>query len=287
MSRQLDATSPHVARALAEALHPREGRMALAARSYPGGEVHEFDAARVAPIGSVIKWPLRLAYELAVERGDIDPATSLTVGPARAAGGTGVLERLALPREIALRDAADLMIMVSDNLATNLVIDALGGLEPAKARLAELFGAELRLHGWARFEPKGDTGSMGEASAAGLLAFLDRLVSGGRAAEATLRAGERAQDRSMLARYLPHPNLSRDAPYLAHKSGLMPGVRADAGLIRSGGRGLALALLCEGVGGGGFDYEHEAERRIGRVAALLAHRHLGTPLAPAVLHEVA
>lgn len=282
----LRAGDARVERALEDALHPPRGRLSLGARTFPDGMRLAIDGDHVGPVASVVKWPLRVAYEDAVARGEVDPSTHVTVRPAEVPGGTGILERMTLPRAVKLADAADLMVMVSDNLACNLVIDALGGVDDADVRITKRVGRGVRLRGRATFGPEGEVASMGEASAAGLLDFLDGLVTRRwPGSDATWRAAERTLDRSMLPRYLPDPVLGRGGPAVAHKSGLVPGVRADAGLLRSGGRILAIAVLTEGVDDGGFSYENTAERRIGRIAALLAHRHLGVPLAPEALAE--
>lgn len=265
-------------------LAPERGRVAVAARTWPDGATVLHDADARYPVASVVKWPLRLAWEIAVAAGEVDADRAVTVAPDDVPGGTGVLQRLALPREVRLGDAADLMVILSDNLACNLVMDALGGREDADRRIGALLDDGVRLRGRALFDPEREVPSMGEASAAGLLAFLTGLVEGrwGVASSATHDVARRTIDRSMLPRYLPDPVLAGGGPDVAHKSGTMPGVRADAGILRSGGRTLALAVLTAGIDDGGFGYENEAERRVGRIAALLAARHLGAPLAPEI-----
>lgn len=273
--------------ALSVEVSPERGRVAVAARTWPDGATVLHDADAGYPVASVVKWPLRLAWETAVAAAEVDPDRSMTVGSDDVPGGTGVLQRLALPREVRLGDAADLMVIVSDNLACNLVMDALGGWEGADRRIGALLGDGVRLRGRAVFDAEREVPSMGEASAAGLLTFLTGLVElrWGGASSATHDVARRTLDRSMLPRYVPDPVLAAGGPELAHKSGTMPGVRADAGILRYGGRTLALAVLTEGVDDRGFSYENEAERRIGRIAALLAARHLGVPLAAEVVAE--
>lgn len=270
--------------ALEVELAPERGRVAVAARSWPEGATVLYDADAPYPVASVVKWPLRLAWETAVAAGEVDLDRVVTVGRDDAPGGTGVLQRLTLPREVRLGDAADLMVILSDNLACNLVMDALGGREDADRRIGALLGDGVRLRSRAVFDPERVVPSMGEASAAGLLAFLTGLVEvrWGVASSVTHDVARRTLDRSMLPRYLPDAVLAGGGPDVAHKSGTMPGVRADAGILRSGARTLALAVLTEGIDDGGFGYENEAERRIGRIAARLAAHHLGAPLAAEV-----
>jgi beta-lactamase class A len=90
-----------------------------------GDEVVARLAREPFPTASAIKVPI--LYEL-LKRAD---EGSLTLDAARpldrsqVVGGSGVLQHLTTPA-LSLRDHAALMIMVSDNTATNVVIDAVG-----------------------------------------------------------------------------------------------------------------------------------------------------------------
>src|SRR6185312_6529262 len=77
------------------------------------------------PTASTIK--LTLVYELfkQVEEGRIRLDATLALDRAKAVGGTGVLVEMGTP-VLSIRDYAVLMVTLSDNTATNVLIDRLG-----------------------------------------------------------------------------------------------------------------------------------------------------------------
>ena len=78
------------------------------------------------PIGSSIKIPILIEFYKKVESGSIDSSTPFTYLSEHGVGGTGVIQFLT-PGEVImpLKDYAMLMINVSDNIATNILIDLL------------------------------------------------------------------------------------------------------------------------------------------------------------------
>ena len=76
---------------------------------------------------SVIKIPLLLCLLQLSEAGGVDLDQRVVISAERKRFGTGVLSTLDMGAEISLRDAATLMITVSDNAATDIVFEAVGG----------------------------------------------------------------------------------------------------------------------------------------------------------------
>jgi Beta-lactamase enzyme family len=75
----------------------------------------------------LIKLPILAAFWETVEAGRLDPRERVTVSAeALRVEGTGVLKALAPGLQPTWSDLATLMITVSDNVATNLIIDRLG-----------------------------------------------------------------------------------------------------------------------------------------------------------------
>jgi len=88
---------------------------------------------------SVIKVPLLLELYRQVGAGTVDLDRRLTLGDEDRRFGTGVLALLDPGLTLSLRDAATLMIVQSDNVATDLCFDAVGGPD-AVNRLMEGLG---------------------------------------------------------------------------------------------------------------------------------------------------
>ena len=79
-----------------------------------------------------------------MEAGRLDPAERVSVPAEARVEGTGVLKALAPGLQPTWSDLATLMITVSDNVATNLVIDRLG-MEAIQAWIDKAGLAETRL----------------------------------------------------------------------------------------------------------------------------------------------
>lgn len=75
---------------------------------------------------SVIKVPVLSLLFKDAEEGRIDLEKKLTVKPENRVGGSGILQSLSPDLELSLFDLAVLMIVMSDNTATNEIIDAVG-----------------------------------------------------------------------------------------------------------------------------------------------------------------
>jgi beta-lactamase class A len=77
-------------------------------------------------MSSVFKLPVLVAFCRAVDAGDVDPGTALTVTPNKRTVGPTGLSILLDPVTMSLRDLVSSMITVSDNAAADAVLELLG-----------------------------------------------------------------------------------------------------------------------------------------------------------------
>lgn len=98
------------------------GRIGLAIEA--GDEWIYVNSDEVFPSASVIKVPILLACLKQAEEGHVN-LDQLTVITERV-GGSGVLQSLSSLASLTIKDLLTLVITVSDNVATNMVIDLLG-----------------------------------------------------------------------------------------------------------------------------------------------------------------
>jgi beta-lactamase class A len=190
------------------------------------------------PTASTIK--LAIVYELfrQVDEGRVRLEDSLTLDRKKAVGGSGVLFELGTPT-LSIGDYATLMVTVSDNTATNVLID-LVGMDSVTRRLAALgLGAtKLRRHmmdlAAAR---RGDENVSTPAEIVRLLQIIDKgegLTPAGRdRAIALLKKSKE----NRLRRGLP-PGVET-----ADKSGELEGVRVDAGIVFAKNRPYILCVM--------------------------------------------
>ena len=106
------------------------------------GEHAGFNPDRATAAASAIKTPLLLLTLLARSRGELRWDEALQLQPHLVGGGSGWMGFEAPGSRFPLYMVAREMITVSDNTATNLLIERLGGMEAVNRRLLA-----LRLHG--------------------------------------------------------------------------------------------------------------------------------------------
>ena len=203
-----------------------EGSAGLIVMDAEGRVLYEHDADGAFPAASVIKVPLLMAVYAEAAAGRLSLDERLPVGEHKP--GTGVLGLIRGVTELTVRDHATLMTIVSDNTATNRIIERLG-IE----RVAE------RMRGWGcvRTELRrsmfdfeaANRGLDNVATAREMAGLLLRLVRGelvDRAtSDAVLAILEGTQDDALIRRYLPVPTK------VTHKTGSLEKVRNDAAVV--------------------------------------------------------
>lgn len=113
------------------------GEVAVYASVTDTGEVYTRNADLQMTAASTIKTPLLALLLWYAEQGKIDIDVKRCIAENNFATGSGILRSLSHDVEMNLFDIAVLMIVVSDNTATNEVIDAVG-METFNAAMAEL-----------------------------------------------------------------------------------------------------------------------------------------------------
>ena len=188
---------------------------------------------------STIKTFLLEQASLAVAAGSLSWDTPVSVTTEHVAAGDGVLATWPLPVTLPLHAVAQLMTALSDNTATNAVVETLGGLEMVNDALAAA-GRSSRMRRWVtgRYsDPRCDEWDSADhlPSRAGLSVVvprehaesIDRMVAEPRHAVARAML-EQQWHRDALARHL------RDDTPFAHKTGSVGGVRHDGGVLLPG-----------------------------------------------------
>jgi beta-lactamase class A len=209
-------------------------------------------------------------FVAAVAFDELEPAVPLRVTAAHRTGGDGVLGMFEAEIELPAREVMRLMLTISDNTATNVVLDALGGPAAVNERLrAWGYGSRIRRRvggGGERWE-----GELPVPAGLGMtsLAEHQRLLAARPDVRALL---EQQQDRTMLARYV-----GADVPF-AHKTGAIDGLRHDAGVLTASGRELWVGCFTDG--GAHEEWaDHPALIAMGRALAGTAER-LGIDIQP-------
>jgi beta-lactamase class A len=91
------------------------------------GEYTDLGSDRVLPAASTIKLPILIALFQDVDAGKINLTEKLTINERSIAGGSGDLRNQKPGSQVNVLTVATKMMTISDNTATNLLIDRLGG----------------------------------------------------------------------------------------------------------------------------------------------------------------
>ncbi|MFL5950725.1 MAG: serine hydrolase [Gaiellaceae bacterium] len=174
----------------------------------------------VMPAASTIKLFIYSAFR----RSKLDPNE---VVPSPRTGGSGVAEYLQTP--LALADHAFLMLAVSDNASTNVLLDRLG-FDAVAAEIDRL-GLE---HTRVRRKMRSD-GAENETTAVDLATGLARLLDEPFAEDMLVALRVAADADSFLPHVLPHATI-------AAKSGELESVRHEIAYIVEGDRRLVTAV---------------------------------------------
>jgi beta-lactamase class A len=208
-----------------------DGVMGYVIVDLTSGERFERLAGETFPLASTIK--LAILYEMyrQADAGRLNLDTAQPLDRRHVVGGSGVLAELTAP-SMSLRDYAVLMIVLSDNSATNLLIDAVG-MENVTRRMRELGMPGLKLRRRmidTRAALRGDENVGSPDDVARLLGIIHRgegLSTGSRdAIIAILRKAKPSALRDGVPATVP----------VANKTGTLDGVAADAGIVYLGDR---------------------------------------------------
>src|SRR5262245_29886393 len=102
------------------------GKLYFAFEALQSGEHLEHRADERVPTASVIKLPILVHVAFAVQEGQLAWDEPLVLTQDTQSPGTGVLKEMTVGLRLTLRDVCYLMTALSDNTATNMLIEHLG-----------------------------------------------------------------------------------------------------------------------------------------------------------------
>lgn len=121
-----------------------KGKVSLFAKNLDTGGVYELGGDDRVPTASTIKIAILVEAFARVAEGKAKWTDELVLTKEKKVGGAGILQEFADGLHLTFRDAVSLMMILSDNTATNLVIDVLTA-DAINARMESLGLKETRL----------------------------------------------------------------------------------------------------------------------------------------------
>ena len=214
-------------------------RLGLSLKALDGSFAWSHQGDSIFPAASVIKVPILLEiYRLASE-GQLSLDETVRLSAHHKVGGAGVLLELHEGLELTLEDLCRLMIVVSDNTASNLLLER-AGFAGVNALMARLGMANSHIGRWfmEASTPERDNRMTAEDATVCLLELARGELLGARTQQA-LDILRRQQYREKIPLRLPE-ELS-----VAHKTGELDGIRHDAALVELPGQPYVLSLFTD------------------------------------------
>jgi beta-lactamase class A len=251
------------------------GVMGVAAKDLQTGRTVFVDADRRFPTASTIKTAVMIEVFHAYEDGRLRRDTVAPLVESEKVGGSGVLKQLHQGLPLSVADLVSLMITVSDNTATNMLV-GLVGTEAVDRRLAGYGFTETRLmrptfrDGRADVFPELEAEfGLGVTTPREMARLMELIAEGrvvSRAACDEMIAILRGQTvDTMIPRGLPADDGLRvanktgtDAEKAPDRSGVLRHVRADAAIVEGAGRRYVIAIYARQVQDTSWGPDNEA-----------------------------
>jgi D-alanyl-D-alanine carboxypeptidase (penicillin-binding protein 5/6) len=247
IAQEQPAAKKSLEQVLVPAITAHRGDVAIAVKHLKSGESYEYRADEPMPTASLIKLPVMIAAYEASDKGKLSLDTRTELKAEDKVPGSGVLTAHFSPgATISLRDAIHLMIVYSDNTATNLVLDQLG-LATTNDCMESLGCSDTRINSKVfrrdtSIAPERSTQfGLGSTSARDMVKMCqllyERKLVNEQACEQMLEHLYACEDRLKVPRLLP------SGTRVAHKTGSVNASRTDAGIMETPSGPIAFCIL--------------------------------------------
>ncbi len=250
-----------------------KGKVSLFAKNLETGESYALGADDRVRTASTIKIAVMVEAFARVAEGKAKWNDELVLSKAARYGGSGVLPELSDGLRLTLRDAVNLMMVVSDNTATNLVLDYLS-TDAVNTRMASLGFKQIRIlrrvgsGGESRegMEPENKRFGLGVATPREMVLLMEKLERG-----EIVNPAVSKEMIELMKREQAHYAIGRrlwELP-LASKYGALDHLRSAVGIIYSKQGRVAMAITCDEVPDIDWSVDHPAYLLMSDLSALL------------------
>jgi beta-lactamase class A len=228
-------------------IRAHKGKVAVAVKHLGTGQSYGYHESEVMPTASLIKLPVMVeAYRQAVA-GKVDLNAVVVLKHEDKVPGSGILtSHFSSGARFTLRDAVRLMIVFSDNTATNLVLDAIG-IGATAATMDKLGYPHTKIHSkvfrrdTSVFPERSKQFGLGSTTPAEMVRLCEALhrkeLVSPKACDEMLDHLRACDDKDKFPRLLP------PGTKLAFKTGSLAETRTAAGIIEWPGGPVALCVM--------------------------------------------
>ncbi len=222
--------------ALTNLSKPDGSRSGLFFVNLDNGAYVDYDGHEVFSAASTIKIPIMVSFLAAVDRGACSLDELLEIREDLKTSGSGFLQWRTTGSKIKAGDAANLMMVVSDNTATNMLIDRLGGKDRINSQMRRWGLESTKINNWLV-----DVEGLNVTSPYDLAYLLGQIEKGFILSKESRTimydAMRRCKNRSLL------PVGLGPGADIAHKTGTLGVLIGDAGIVSTpdGGKYIVVA----------------------------------------------
>jgi beta-lactamase class A len=251
------------------------GRVSLFAKNLDTGAVYSYGGDDRVRTASTIKVAVMVEAFARVAEGRARWTDELVLTKEKKVSGSGILTELSDGLRLTLRDAVNLMMILSDNTATNLVVELLTA-DAVNARMQSLGLRETRLMRKIGGGGESEEGKREESKRFGLgrttpremVTLLEKMERGEvvspEASKEMLELMRREQGREGIWRGLS------GAPR-ATKSGALDALRANVGVIHHPRGRIALAVTCDDMPAVEWTPDNPAYQLMSRLSGIVLY----------------
>jgi beta-lactamase class A len=266
------------------------GQVALYANNLRTGQTASLLPDEPIQTASVIKMGILLDAAEQIRGGQATLEERIALTKANQVAGSGVLGELTPPIALTLGDVLRLMVILSDNTATNVAIDRLGLAHiNATLRAAGLHQTVLYKKVYVPatepMPPDQPKFGLGKTTAREMASIMERLVTchlafdsstplpaDGQICGAVLGMLRNQQDRDSLPRYLETLDTSETGSAIGNKTGALNQVRNDVAIISTKSGAVVIAAFTWQNADQRWTGDNEAEQTLGKLAKAIIDR---------------
>jgi beta-lactamase class A len=267
-----------------------EGKVALFAQNLKTGQTASLDADVAVKTASTIKMGILLDAAEQIRAGKATLTEEVVLEHANQVEGSGVLAQLDTPVTLTLKDVLTLMVILSDNTATNLAIDRLGldhinqTLKAAGLKQTYLY-KKVYMPASGPMPPDQPKFGLGKTTAREMAGIMTRIAEcrlgldgsaalpgDGPICGAILHMLRNQQDRDDIPRYLESLDTSEHGSAIANKTGALDAVRNDVALLSTKNGPVVMAVFTYDNKDERWTGDNQAQQRIGKLAEAVVKR---------------
>ena len=236
------------------------GKVTLYAKNLDTGATYTLSGDEPVRTASTIKLPIMIEVFSEAAEGKLKLTEGITDIADEKVSGSGIMQDLSDGDVLPLRDVVTLMITLSDNTATNLILNRIGG-NAVNARMAGLGLTNTRVMrkilgdgNKLKSKPSGitDEGAkpenkkwgIGRSSPQEMVQLLEKLYRG-----ELVNKQASAEMIEILKKQRDHNGIARDIKdaVVANKSGALDALRSDVGIVYTAKGPIAMAITIDGM----------------------------------------